>query len=81
MEDIARYADELLVLKNGCVYAHDTVDAIFSNEANFHDNGLSLPQISRLILELRRRGLDLPASIHTVSDALFEIKRLLKGGE
>ena len=81
MEDIARYADELLVLKNGCVYAHDTVDAIFSNEANFLDNGLSLPQISRLILELRRRGLDLPASIHTVSDALFEIKRLLKGGE
>ncbi len=81
MEDIARYADELLVLKNGCVYAHDTVDAIFSNEMNFVDNGLSLPQISRLIIELRRRGLKLSSSIHTVSDALFEIKQLLIGGE
>ena len=81
MEDIARYADELLVLKNGRVYAHDTVDRIFSNEMNFVENGLSLPQISRLVIELRRRGLNLSPSIHTVSDALFELKQLLKGGE
>lgn len=81
MEDIARYADELLVLKNGRVYAHDSVDKVFSNEMNFVENGLSLPQISRLVIELRRRGLNLSPSIHTVSDALFELKQLLKGGE
>lgn len=81
MEDVARYADELLVLKNGRVYAHDTVDSIFADERNFVDNGLSLPQISRLVIELRRRGLNLPASLHTVSDALFEIKQLYIGGK
>ncbi len=81
MEDIARFADELLVLKQGCVYAHGSVDDVFADERNFKETGLTLPQITRLVLELRKRGLELPSSIHTVSDALFEIKKLLKGGE
>ncbi|MBQ3075813.1 MAG: energy-coupling factor transporter ATPase [Clostridia bacterium] len=80
MEDIARYADELLVLKNGCIQAHGSVDEVFSDRKNFEGTGLSLPQITRLILELRDRGIPLSASIHTVPDALFEIQRLLKGG-
>lgn len=81
MEDVARYADELLVLKQGSVFAHDNVDAVFADEKNFNETGLTLPQITRLAHELRRRGVKLPPSIHTVSDALFEIKKLLKGGE
>ncbi len=81
MEDIARYADELLVLKQGRVFAHDTVDAVFSNSASLEEAGLALPQITRLVSMLRDRGINLSPGIHTVSDALFEIQKLLKGGE
>ena len=80
MEDVARYADELLVLKEGCVFLHDTVDRVFEDALALEKASLSLPQISRLVLMLREGGVPVSPSVHTVSDALFEIKKLLKGG-
>ena len=80
MEDIAQYADEILVLKQGNVFAHGSLNEIFGDSKILVDAGLSLPQISRLILDLRERGLPISTSVHTVSDALFELKKLLKGG-
>lgn len=81
MEDIARYADELLVLKQGKVFAHNSVDEVFSDGKKLEEAGLSLPQITRLAMMLRDRGVAVSPSVHTVSDALFELKKLLKGGE
>ena len=78
MEDIARYADELLVLKQGKVLAHDSVDAVFSDAKKIEETGLSLPQITRLAISLRESGIPISSSIHTVADALFELKKLLK---
>lgn len=79
MEDIARYADELLVLKEGEVFLHDTVKKVFAKPDLLQEAHLSIPQITRLSLLLREKGIPLSDSIHTVSDALFEIASLLKG--
>ena len=81
MEDVARFADELLVLKEGRAFLHDTVDRVFANAKLLQEASLSLPQISKLVLLLREKGLDISPSLHTVSDLHFELKRLLKGGE
>ena len=81
MEDVARFADELLVLKDGKVFIHDRVDEVFSGNVNLEDAHLTLPQITKLAWLLRERGLDIPAGIHSVSDAVFCIKSLLKGGD
>jgi len=81
MEDIACYADNLLVLKQGRVFAHDTVDAVFADAEKLEEAGLSLPQVTRLVRRLREKGVPISPSIHTVSDALFELKKLLKGGK
>ncbi len=81
MEDVARFADELLVLKEGKAFLHDTVDGVFSQGEKLTEAHLALPQITRLMYLLRERGLPVSASVHTVSDAFLSLKELLKGGE
>ena len=81
MEDVARFADELLVLKEGRVFVHDSVSSVFSDPDRLEQAHLTLPQVTKLVLALRERGLEISPSIHTVSDALFQLKSLLKGGE
>jgi len=80
MEDIARFADELLVLKNGCAFLHGTVDEVFSQGEKIEEAGLALPQITKLFRLLKLKGLPVSDSVHTVSDAVFELARLKKGG-
>ncbi len=79
MEDVARYADELLVLKNGKAFMHGRVDDVFSDGDKIGEAGLALPQITRLMRLLNEKGLPISPSIHTVSDALFELIRIRKG--
>ena len=81
MEDVSRFADEILILKNGEKFLHDTVDAVFERAELLEEAGLALPQVSRLVRTLRARGIPLPASLHTVSDTVLAIASLLKGGE
>ncbi len=78
MEDVARYADELLVLKQGRAFLHGSVDEVFSDPDKIAEAGLSLPQITRLVRLLRDRGLEIPLSIHSVSDAVFALVALKK---
>ncbi len=80
MEDVARFADELVVLKDGCAILHDTVDRVFQNAHAIQDAGLALPQVTGLMRRLRERGLPVSPSIHTVSDAVLELTRLWKEG-
>ncbi|MBR2615263.1 MAG: energy-coupling factor transporter ATPase [Clostridia bacterium] len=80
MEDVARYADELLVLKDGKVFLHGTVNAVFRETEKLAEAHLSLPQISRLVLRLREKGIAIPDTVHTVSDAFLALTRLLKEG-
>jgi len=81
MEDISRFADEVLILKNGELFLHDTVDAVFEKAERLEEAGLALPQVSRLVRVLIDRGIPLPLSIHTVPDAVLALSSLLKGGE
>ena len=80
MEDVARFADELVVLKDGRAILHDTVDRVFHNAHLIESAGLALPQVTRLMRRLRERGLPVSPSIHTVSDAVLELTRLWKEG-
>ncbi len=79
MEDMARYADDLVVFENGRVVMQGSKQEIFSRENELREIGLELPQISRLARRLREMGLDLPSDIYTVEDAYAEIKKLCGG--
>lgn len=78
MEDVSRFADEVLILKNGELFLHDTVDAVFERADRLEEAGLALPQVSRLVRVLIERGVPLSPSLHTVPDTVLAISSLLR---
>lgn len=80
MEDMAIYADEIVVMKEGRVFCHDSVDKIFCDPARVKEAGLELPQITRLMVLLASRGVKVDPGIHTVESAVACVSSLLKGG-
>ena len=69
MEDVARYADRILVLKDGAVYMYGTVVEIFKQAEKLFDAALDLPQITKLFIELRKRGICPDTDVYTVGYA------------
>lgn len=81
MEDMARYCDRILVMSGGKVFMYGTCDEIFSEAEKLESVGLSVPQVTKFMSELKKRGFDVNTSIYTVEKAEAELKRLLSGGE
>ena len=79
MDDIAKSADKVVVLRDGRIYKSGTPAEIFSEAAELNEMGLEPPFASRLASELKKRGFALPDGIYT-NDALAEAIDALKGG-
>lgn len=78
MEDIAKYCDRILVLKDGTVYMYGTVEEIFMQAERLFGASLDLPQITKLFIEMRKRGLIENTDVYTVKYAKKEIEKILK---
>lgn len=68
MDDIARHCSEVLVLREGEIAYLDTPSAVFSHAEELEALGLSIPQVTKLSMELQRRGIDVPPGICTLSE-------------
>ena len=69
MDDVARYADEVLVLHQGELKIEGTVEEVFYKKEELESMGLGLPQIRALLFDLKRNGLDMQLG-NTVSEAV-----------
>ena len=69
MDDVARYADEVLVLHQGELKMEGKVEEVFSRKEELEDMGLGLPQIRALLFDLKRNGMNLQLG-NTVSEAV-----------
>ena len=69
MDDVARYADEVLVLHQGELKIEGTVEEVFSKKEELESMGLGLPQIRALLFDLKRNGLGIQLG-NTVSEAV-----------
>ena len=84
MEDIAKYANRVLVMSNKKIAMYDTVEKIFARAPELLELGLSVPQVTKIFLKLREMGVDVPADVYTVPYAvktLLEAKRRRDAGE
>lgn len=81
MEDIAAYADRVIVLNKGEVALNDTPARIFQNPQSLTSIGLDIPQITRVFNYLKESGVSVASGIYTVSQAKEEILRLLSAKE
>lgn len=76
MEDIAKYADSILVLKNGKIFLFGTVGEVFADAQKLFDSSLDLPQITKLFVELQKRGLADRTDVYTVGYAVKTAAKL-----
>ncbi len=80
MEDVARYAERVLVMNQAHAYLFDTVPNVFSRADELVKIGLNIPEITQILLGLKSRGFDLDASVYTVEQAAALLLDRLKGG-
>lgn len=78
MEDIARVADRVMVMSKSHIVMFDTTKEIFSHGAELEKIGLKIPQITKIMQELSRRGFALPDGVLTVDEAFAVLLPLLK---
>ena len=78
MEDIARYANRVLVMDQRKVAMYDDVEKVFAHAPELLELGLSVPQVTKIFLKLREMGLDIPTDVYTTP---YAVKTVLKALE
>lgn len=78
MEDIAQIADRIIVMNKGRVEMFNTPSNVFSKAEKLESMGLRVPEITKIMLELKKRGYEVSDSVLTVEQAFTEVVSLLK---
>lgn len=79
MEDMAKYADRLIVMNQGKVLAQGTPKEVFRYADELETVGLSAPVATRIIEELKKRNHRMEGNAVTVEEAADLICEYLKG--
>ena len=79
MDEIARNVDRILVLKNAHVLMQGTPAEVFARGEELLSAGLDVPQITRIAMELKRRGVDIDPAVYTVEALERQLLALRKG--
>ena len=69
MEDIASFADRILVMNKAKLFCFDETKKVFSRAEEISQIGLDVPQITKVFMELKKRGLDFGKEVYTVGYA------------
>ena len=80
MDEIARNVDRIVVLKSAHVLMEGTPAEVFARAEELLSAGLDVPQVTRLAMELRRRGLAIDPAVYTAEDLERQLLRLRKEG-
>lgn len=77
MEDIAKYADRLIVMNKGTVMYNDEPKKVFEHYQELEKVGLAAPQVTYIMHDLARRGMPVRTDVTTVAEAADEIMKVL----
>ena len=78
MEDIAKYVDRIIVMNKGQVAFDDEPKKVFEHYVELEEIGLSAPQVTYVMHELKSHGLDVPADVTTIEEATEAILTAMK---
>lgn len=78
MEDIARYADRIVVMNKGAVMYNGTPKEVFAHYQELEKIGLAAPQVTYIMHDLKEKGLPVKVNVTTVKEATDEIMRALE---
>ena len=69
MEDVAQNTDRIAVMHDGTLKMCGTPAEIFTHEKELEEMRLDIPQITKILAELKSRGIDVPSDIFNVKKA------------
>ena len=78
MDDVAEYADRILVINDGKLAIDATPREVFNHKEELESFGLSLPQVTKAMVRLKECGISVNTDAITVDEALNEILRVIK---
>lgn len=80
MEDIAEHANRILVVDQGRIAMDGSPVEIFSQKEELEKRGLTIPQITQLMIRLKDLGLDIDPYALTVEEAYHTLMANWQGG-
>ncbi len=83
MEDVAKFADKILVMNKAKLFCYDDTPAVFKRADELANMGLAVPQITRVFNRLKQSGIDIRTDVYTTEFARKTILEYLekRGGE
>lgn len=78
MEDIARYADRIIVMNHGSVMYNDKPEKVFEHYQELEKIGLAAPRVTYIMHDLAEKGLPVKVNVTTVEEAADEIMKVLE---
>ena len=80
MDEIAQNADRILVLKGAHILMTGTPAEVFARGEELLSAGLDVPEVTRIAMALRDRGLPIDPAVYTVEALERQLLALRKGG-
>lgn len=69
MEDVAEYVDRLLVMNKGELFMDGTPREVFTHLEELENVGLSAPEVTYVVRELKAKGFDVDITATTIAEA------------
>lgn len=78
MDDIAKSAERIIVLNNGCVKQIGTPEQVFAHADELSEIGLDIPKPMQLAALLKKKGIAVPDSIYTEGSFIDWLEEAVK---
>lgn len=78
MEDIAKYADRIIVMNHGQVMYNDIPKKVFAHYKELEEVGLAAPQVTYIMHDLKEWGLDVNYKATSIEEAADSIMSVLE---
>ena len=69
MEDVAEYVDRIIVMDRGKILYDDVPKAVFAHAKELEEIGLSAPQVTYILQDLKKAGLEVDTTGITLAEA------------
>jgi len=80
MDEIAQNVDRIMVLKSAHILMSGTPAEVFARGEELLAAGLDVPQVTRIAMRLREKGLEIDPAVYTVQALEQQLRNVRKGG-
>ena len=80
-EEIARNVGRIVVMRDAHVYMDGTPRQVFARAEELEQAGLDVPQVTKIAMALRRRGMDIDPAVYTIEELEQALLARRGGGE